>query len=261
MNTRMVWKNTVRFWGLWFYIAVSLVLAYYAGGAVSFAGAVGMSLTEYMLYVLTDHYYLVYVWFFFLLFWIIHMVQKNEQIGWIRYGSYQKKYNIDNLAAALQLTLMILGNLILVLCIGLFYLRPSGRFQTTDLSDDFAGNLDVLRGYAEIFPNPAIALVCVVLYWDMGCIFLYLILYYSHRIAGKKGFLLLISLCVISNIVGFTTQIDESCLHVFFFNNYYILHHALLLVGFRAVCVNMAVMIIGYTGIRGMALWRKGILT
>lgn len=65
--------------------------------------------------------------------------------------------------------------------------------------------------------------------------------------------------CVISTIAGFMTDVDESILNVFFFNNDYILHHALLLVGPGIVCVNVAVMIIVWIGLRRVALWRKRI--
>lgn len=260
MIIRMAWKNAVRFCGLWCYIAVSLVLAYYAGGAVSLARMTGMSLAEYMLYVLTDHYYLVYAWFFFLLYWIVQRVRRNEPTVLVRYGSYQAGYNIDNLAAVLQLAAMIGGNLILVFCIGIIGIGFSGGFRTIGLAGSFGGDLDVLRGYAAVFPGPVTALLCVVLYWAAGCIFLYLLLYYVHCIAGRKGMLLGMFLCVVSNIIGFMTQIDESWLCIFFFNNYYILHHALLLTGVKAVCMNITVMAVGYIGVREIAKWRKGML-
>lgn len=258
---RIVGNRVFRFPGRWCYIAVSLVLAYYAGAAIPFAKAMGMSLTEYILYVLSDHYYLVYAWFFFLLYWTMHAVPGKSQQEWIRYGSYQRKYNVDNLTVGIQLTLMIIGNFLIVLLIGLVGLGLSDGFQAVGMIEDASGNLQVLAGFARIFPNPGSAIVCALLYWDLGCCFLYSMLYYTYRLGGRKVMVGVMLIFVISTIAGFTTNVDEFVLSVLFFNNDYILHHALLLVGPMAVFVNVAVMICAWIGIRGIALWRKGVFT
>lgn len=262
MKVRMVRYHGFRLPGLWCYIAVSLVLAYYAGSAVPYARAMGMSLTEYVLYVLTDHYYLVYAWFFFLLYWTVHVVQKNSQQELLRYGSYRMKYNVDNLIAVFQLSLMILGNLALVAFIGLAGMGVSGGFQAVRLlPEDVPGNLMVLAGYSQIFPGPVLSLICVLFYWDAGCLFLYMMLYYGNQIGGRKVIVVEILLFIFSTIVGFVTNLDESCLNLLFYNNYFILHHAVLLAGKWAVGVNVAVMVMGMIGIRGIAICRKEIPT
>lgn len=259
ISSRMVRSNGFRLPGLWCYIAVSLVLSYYAGAAVPLARTVGMSLAEYILYVLTDHYYLIYAWFFFFLYWTAHVVRKGRQQERIRYGSDRVKYNVDNFTAVWQLSLMIAGNLLLVIFIGLVSLGWSGGFRAGRLSDGIADNLIVLAGYARIFSSPVLALLCVLLYWDFGCIFLYMMLYYGNQLGGRKAMVAEIVLSILSTMVGFMTKIDESCLNVLFFNNYYILHHALLLAGIWAVGINMAVMVVGWIGVRGIVLWRRKI--
>lgn len=257
MIFRMVRCHGKRLPGLWCYVAASLVLAYYAGSAVPLAKVTGMSLTEYILYVLTDHYYLIYVWFFFLLYWIVHVVQMNRRQEWIRYGSCRMKYNVDNLTAVFQLSLMILGNLVLVTLIGLAGVGVSGGFRAARLTEDISGNLTVLAGYAQIFLGPVPALVCVLLYWDLGCIFLYMMLYYAYHLGGRRAMIVELLFYIFSTMVGFITEIDESVLNLFFFNNYYILHHALLMVGSWAVGINVAVMVIAWIGMRGMAIWQR----
>lgn len=258
---RIMGNKVLRLPGRQWYLAVSLVLAYYAGAAIPFAKAMGMSLTEYILYLMTDHYYLVYAWFFFLLYWIMHAVPKMSQQEWIRYGSYRMKCNVDNLTVGIQLALMILGNFLLVLFIGLAGLGMSGGFRAAALFADATDQMQVLAGYAEIFSDPVIAIICVLLYWDLGCCFLYIMLYYGHQLGGRKVMIGEMVVCVISTIAGFMTDVDESILNVFFFNNDYILHHALLLVGPGIVCMNIAVMVIVCIGIRRIALWRKRIST
>lgn len=258
---RIVGNRVLRFPGRRCYLAVSLILAYYAGAAIPFAKAMGMSLIEYILYVLSDHYYLIYAWFFFLLYWLMHAVPKVSQQEWIRYGSYRMKCNVDNLTVGIQLTMMIMGNFLLVLLIGLAGLGFSDGFRAAAMLEDATGNLQVLAGYAKVFPNPAAAIVCALLYWDLGCCFLYGMLYYGHRLGGRKVMIGEMVVCMISTIAGFMTDVDESVLNVFFFNNDYILHHALLLVGPGAACVNMAVMMIAWIGIRGIVLWGKRIST
>ncbi len=258
---RIVGNRVFRFPGRWCYLAVSLILAYYAGSAIPFAKATGMSLTEYILYVLTDHYYLIYAWFFFLLYWTMHAVPKMSQQEWIRYGSYRMKCNVDNLTVEIQLLMMIMGNFLLVFFVGLTGLGLSNGFRASVLYADATDQMQVLAGYAEIFRNPVFAILCVLLYWNLGCYFLYSMLYYGYHLGGRKVMIGEMVVCVISTIAGFMTDVDESVLNVFFFNNDYILHHALLLVGLGTVCVNIAAMIIALIGIRGIALWRKRIST
>ncbi len=249
------------FSGLWCYLLISLVLLYYAGTAAPLAMTTGMSLTEYILYVLTDHYYLIYAWFFFLLFWIMQTLQKGRQQEWIRYGSYRKKYNRDNLAAGLQLSLMIAGNFLLVFFVGFLRIGLSGGFRAAGQFGGTTDQMQVLAGYAKIFPSPVIALLCVLLYWNLGSFFLYIVLYYGHCLGGRKVMAAGIVLCIVSTIVGFMTDMDKSWLNVIFFNNDYILHHVLLLMGPMAACRNVIIMMIGWIGIRGVALWKKGIPT
>ena len=258
---RIVGNNISRFPGCWCYLAVSLILAYYAGAAIPFAKAMGMSLIEFILFVLTDHYYLIYAWFFFLLYWMMHAVPKMSQQEWIRYGCYRMKYNVDNLTVGIQLSLMIIGNFLLVFFIGLVGLGLSNGFRAVHLFGNATDQMQVLAGYAEVFPDPAIAILFVLFYWDMCCCFLYNMLYYGYRLGGRKVMIGEIVVCVISTIIGFMTDIDESILNVFFFNNDYILHHALLVLGPMAAGRNVIVMIITCIGIRGIALWRKEIPT
>lgn len=258
---RIVTNKVIRFPGRYCYLAVSLVLAYYAGTAIPFAKAMGMSLIEYVLYVLTDHYYLIYAWFFFLLYWVLHAVPKTSQQEWIRYGFYRMKCNVDNLTVGIQLTLMIIGNFLLVLFIGLVGLGLSNGFRAAGPFGDATDQMQVLAGYAEIFSDPAIAILCVLLYWDLGCCFLYIMLYYGYHLGGRKVMIGEMVFCTISTIAGFMTDVDKSVLNVFFFNNDYILHHALLVMGPMAACRNAIVLLITWIGIRGIALWKKGIPT
>lgn len=258
---RIVGNRMFRFPGHRCYLAVSLILTYYAGAAIPFAKAMGMSLIEYILYVLTDHYYLVYAWFFFLLYWMMHAVPGMSQQEWIRYGCCRTKCNVDNLTVGIQLTLMIIGNFLLVFFIGLIGLGLSNGFRAVELFGAATDQMQVLAGYAEIFPDPVIAILCVLLYWDLGCWFLYNMLYYGHYLGGRKVMIGEMIICIISTIVGFATDVDESILNVFFFNNDYILHHALLVMGPMVACRNVIVMVITWIGIRGIALWRKGIPT
>lgn len=258
---RIVGNRTFCLPGQWCYLIVSLILAYYAGAAIPYAKALGMSLTEYILFVLSDHYYLVYAWFFFLLYWMMHAVPKTSQQEWIRYGNYGMKCKVDNLTVEIQLTMMIMGNFLLVLFVGLAGLGVSGGFQAATLHGDATDQMQVIVGYAEIFPDPVLALLCVLLYWDFGCCFLYNMLYYGYRLGGRKVMIVEMVVCTISTIAGFMTDMDESFLNVFFFNNDYILHHALLLVGPMAACRNVVIMLITWFGIRGIALWGKRIST
>ncbi|MCD8338045.1 MAG: hypothetical protein LUD18_12405, partial [Lachnospiraceae bacterium] len=86
------------------------------------------------------------------------------------------------------------------------------------------------------------ALLSAAGYLWLGSLFLYAVIFLVSQFWGSKGMLTACVLIIVSAIVGFVSHFDESPLEILFVNNYYILHHALLLVSPLAVAVNLAVM-------------------
>ncbi|MCD8125373.1 MAG: hypothetical protein LUE23_10180 [Lachnospiraceae bacterium] len=146
-------------------------------------------------------------------------------------------------AAAARLALLIAVHILLAAVIGAFRLAPVNAFTVSEASSYYSGDfLDLLAGYQRYFGSPLAALVCAAGYLWLGGLFLYAVIFLASGSWGSKGMLTVCVLIIVSAIVGFVSPFDESPLEFLFVNNYYILHHALLLVSSFAVAVNLAVM-------------------
>lgn len=165
----------------------------------------------------------------------------NSEI--IRYGSFSRYNSVTLTAAAVRLALLIAVHILLAAIIGAFRLAPVNAFTVSEASSYYSGDfLDLLAGYQRYFGSPLAALVCAAGYLWLGSLFLYAVIFLSNQFWGSKGMLTVCVLIIVSAIVGFVSPFDESPLEILFVNNYYILHHALLLVSPLAVAVNLAVM-------------------
>lgn len=227
----------------WLYVLVLLLFTFQCGNSLPYAEYVGMSLQEYVLYVISDHYYLVYAWFFFLLFWSTRQISQNFVLERIRYGSNHRYREIHCAAKSIQLFVMILAHILIATLIGITKLNIGKGFSAIEHLQTYDSNLDVLLGYANIFDNCTIAIVCVALYWWLGSQFLFRMMFYAHELWRKKGLYSILLLALVSGMVGFMTHYDESVLEVVFYNNYFILHHVLLGVGEIPTLINICIML------------------
>ncbi|MCD8125942.1 MAG: hypothetical protein LUD82_00210 [Clostridiales bacterium] len=202
-----------------------------------------LSLFEYVLYVLADHYYLIYGWLFFLVFVTGKEVRGHANSEIIRYGSFSRYNSVTLTAAAVRLALLIAVHILLAAIIGAFSLTPVNAFTVSEASSYYSGGfLDLLAGYQRCFGSPVAALLGAAGYLWLGSLFLYAVIFLASQFWGSKGMLTACVIIIVSAIVGFVSHFDESPLEFLFVNNYYILHHALLLVSPLAVAVNLAVM-------------------
>lgn len=231
------------------FIFVLLLFTFSCGNSLPYAEYVGMSLQEYMLYVVSDHYYLIYVWFFFLLFWSTRQISTNDMVQRIRYGSNKQYRKVYGFAKSIELLIMILAHVLIALMIGITRLDVKEGFFAVKQIISYDSNLEVLIGYAQMFENCIIAMSCVVVYWWLGSCFLFRLLFYVHEVWKKKGLYAVLVYTLASGMFGFMSHVDESILEIFFYNNYFILHHVLLSVGILPVCINLCVMCLVPEGI------------
>ncbi|MCD8076974.1 MAG: hypothetical protein LUF35_02470 [Lachnospiraceae bacterium] len=195
------------------------------------AQSAGLSLFEYVLCALANHYYLIYGWLFFLVFVTGKEVRNHANSEIIRYGSFSRYNSVTLTAAAVRLALLIAVHILLAAIIGSFSLAPVNVFTVSEASSYYSGDfLDLLAGYQRYFGSPLAALVCAAGYLWLGSLFLYAVIFLTSQSWGSKGMLTACVLIIVSAIVGFVSPFDESPLEFLFVNNYYILHHALLLV-------------------------------
>lgn len=227
-----------------YFIILALFVAMSSSNlTLTVAQSAGLSLFEYVLCALTDHYYLIYGWLIFLVFVTGKEVRGHANSEIIRYGSFSRYNSVTITAAAVRLALLIVVHILLAAIIGAFRLAPVNAFTVSEASSYYSGGfLDLLAGYQRYFGSPVAALLGAVGYLWLGSLFLYAVIFLASQSWGSKGMLTVCVLIIVSAIVGFVSPFDESPLEFLFVNNYYILHHALLLVSPLAVAVNLAVM-------------------
>lgn len=227
---------------VWSFIFVLLLFTFSCGNSLPYAEYVGMSLQEYILYVVSDHYYLIYVWFFFLLFWSVRQISSNDMVQRIRYGSNKEYRKVYSLAKSIELLIMILAHILMAFIIGITRLDVKERFFGVEQITSYDSNLEVLLGYAQMFENCIAAMICVVFYWWFGSCFLFRLMFYVHEVWKKKGLYVGLLYILLSGMFGFMSHADESVLEIFFCNNYFILHYVLLGLGILPVVINLCIM-------------------
>lgn len=224
------------------FLFVLLLFTFSCGRSLPYAEYVGMSLQEYILYVISDHYYLMYVWFFFLLYWSTKQILPSYILQRIRYKSNRRYRKVYSSVKSMQLLVMILAHILIAAVIGVTRLELRGGLESIKQIAVYDSNLDVLMGYAKLFYNCGTAIFCVAFYWWLGSSFLFRLLFYVHEVWKKKGLYCMLIVTLVSGMFGFMSHVDESMFEVFFFNNYFILHHVLLGVGIFPTGINVCIM-------------------
>lgn len=189
--------------------------------SLSLAIYYNMSIWEFVLYSINDHYYLMYGYFFFLVFYITNDFKSYSNLEVIRFGNMHRYHKIKTLSFSLKFTVFIFLHILISFIIGVFNLDFANMF--------FASDVDELYLFlSNIFANPLLGVTITSLYLLFGSVFIQII-YLKAKITFKnRGFAIFIICTFISMIMGFVSNIDTTILGVFCLNNYLIFHHSYL---------------------------------
>lgn len=245
MNIRRLKSRLINFPSGKVCFGLLIIYAFMCCGELDYAVSMHMSVWEYVLYTLTDHYYLIYAWLFFLIFFSARKVMEKSLVERVRYGTVREYYFLEGMAKAIQIAAVIASHAAISFLIGFTKLEFCNVFIASMSAQITDNNLEVIAAYASFFKTPVSAAFSVLAYWTAGSIFISGIIYYCSEIWQKKGMLVCIMLVLVSTMSGFMTDMDEGIFEFLFLNNYYILHHALLNIGFIWMAVNIGFMMIG----------------
>jgi len=184
---------------------------------------------EFALLRLIDHYYILYCLFPILLIILATYFKQEDNIFKIRYITKKQIISKDLKVFLCWLSLYLFMHILLAILISSFFLRFS--FLTT--SFEFHGYSEIillLQSYNEIFAFPLVSLVISVGYFIFGWLVLVCLLSYLNTHATIKHVILLAIAIFITTFIGFQTNIDN-LIPFIFFNNYFILHHVLIVKG------------------------------
>ncbi|MFC4388322.1 hypothetical protein ACFOZ1_10965 [Gracilibacillus marinus] len=202
---------------MWIVILVfSIYSAYLKREAITF----NLSYFEYLIIVMTDHYYILYFMILSFTYLIYKLYREDNEIILIRSKTYLNYY-VAQIASLFIISMsFILIHLIIPMVIGIG-IRFESEF--TNLSIDT--NTIIVGEFNQYFSNPFVALISIVFYLILGLTFLGSIFLFLNNFLTEK-FVLIIIVCIyILMLLSIRSDVD-SMIPFVFLNNYIILHHA-----------------------------------
>jgi hypothetical protein len=203
------------------------IYAFACGVNLPYASQVGMNACEFVLYMITDHYYLIYAWLFYLVFVTAKQATNKRLIERIRYNTTIEYYLYCFAVALIRLTFVITTHILISMAVACMRLRFSNNFGVSAAASMNVPDLEVLEAYAGQFNNPFLAIGAAGVWWLIGSTFFCVILLLSYELWNNKGFIACTCMLLVFVMIGFITELDEGPMGFLLFNNCYILHHAL----------------------------------
>lgn len=203
------------------------IYAFACGVNLAYASQVGMNACEFVLYMITDHYYLIYAWLFYLVFITAKQATSKRLIERIRYNTTIEYYLYCFAVALIRLAFVITTHILISMAVACMRLRFSNNFGVSAAASMNVPDLEVLDAYAGQFNNPFLAIGAAGVWWLIGSTFFCVILLLSYELWNNKGFIACTCMLLVFVMIGFITELDEGPMGFLLFNNCYILHHAL----------------------------------
>ncbi|WP_352403401.1 hypothetical protein [Kandleria vitulina] len=228
-------------------LIIFVIFAWFCGNELVLAKSVEMSVYEYIMLVMGNHYYIIYFLLMSYLFFLFDQIKKANNLVNIRVKRIRTKYLIRLFSALIQTVLYIGIHFIIAFCIGMTRLEVINRFQTEMISGYYNDTLSFVYGYQRYFDTPSLALIIMGLYMIVGLSLLAMIMFVVNEIKGNKYTLVVAGVMILNIILGFKLNI-HGLAEVFFLNNYFILHHVLFMSGFICAVLNIiiiALLIVG----------------
>ena len=219
-----------------------LIYTFLCGNFVPIAKAAKLSCGEYILLQLVNHYYVIYALCIYWFYWSFQDFKKNSSIQMLRYRSYTRYFTLRIGYAFFVILVLVLLHILIPLIIGSINLCFSFQYQGHEIEGFYSDSLNILFYFAKFVPKLPIAILVTSLYLAIGLLFIYEIMFFCQQALGDKYAIIAMIFILLNIMVGFKTQIDENMLECLFLNNYFILHHPLLLVGKTSVLYNLLIM-------------------
>ncbi len=231
-----------------------LIFTFLCSQKLQFAKAVDMGLGEYMLFSISDHYFLIYCWFFFILLVAINKLHDKNDNERLRYKTVKEYYFYEVCSKGLLMAGLIALHILIPLLLGSVSLRLGNSFTTVFDHNLHDGNLEVLEIYSLNFKTPMTAVIPAVFVWWFGSFVLDISIFMVNEFRKKALDMLFVGLMVLSTILGFYTAIDEGTWQFLFFNNYFIFHHAYLVNNMAALITDLLMGILALIVLTRIAL-------
>lgn len=212
-------------------LIIFVIFAWFCGDELVLADSVSMSIYEYIMLVMGNHYYIIYFLLMSYLFFQFDQIKKTNNLVSIRVRLIRNKFLIQLFSILIQTIVYIGLHFIVAFGIGITRLEIVNRFQTGMISGYYNDTLSFVYGFQKYFSNPLLALITMGLYMVAGLSLFGMIIFVVHEIKGNKYTLVVAGVMILDIMVGFKLNIHGFA-ELFFLNNYFILHHVLFMSGF-----------------------------
>lgn len=219
-------------------IIIFVIFAWFCGNEVVLAETSGMSVFEYLLLIMGNHYYIIYFLLISYLYFQFDQVKKTNPCISIRMKRIRNKYLVHLGSTFIETFFYIAIHIMIAFIIGITRLDIVNRFQTKVISEYYNDTLNFVYGYQKYFANPLLALLIVGLYMIAGLSLFGMLIYMINETKGSKVTLVIVGLLILNIMLGFKLNIHGFA-GIFFANNYLILHHVLFMDGSMLVAINL----------------------
>lgn len=236
---------------------IFIIFAWFCGDELKLATSVNMSVFEYILLVMGNHYYIIYFLLIAYLFFIFDQMKIANDCVIIRMKLIKNKYLVQLFSVSMQTLILVSMHIAVAFIIGITRLEIINRFQTEVVEGYYNDTLGVVYGYQSYFSNPVFAAAAMGMYMTIGLTLAGMVVYVSNEIKGKKAALGTVGILLFGTMLGFKLHISGIS-EIFFANNYFILHHILFANGVKWILVNSAIILFLVFGMYKLVKYRTG---
>lgn len=229
-------------------LIVLAVFAFFCGSEVETAVMANMSIYEYILFVMGNHYYLIYFMLMAYLFFSFESMNEESSLIWIRMKKIRNQFICRMVSILMQTTLFAAAHVIIAGAIGVMKFRLTNQFTAVAVAEYYNDTLNFILEYGKYVRTPGMACLMMVLFLITGLTFLSTLVYVAETLWGKKIAIVLMGILIFNSMVGFKAGIGGIG-EVLCFNHYFILHHVLFGNGYPYVLLNLLIeMLVGTAG-------------
>lgn len=226
----LIKDNVISFIGDKRKIIIFVIFAWFCGDEVVLADSLGMSVFEYVVLIMGNHYYLIYFLLISYLFFQFDQIWKTSNCVTIRMRSIRNKYLVQLFSNLIQTLIYVGGHFVVAFMIGAARLDLVNRFQVEKVGEYYNDTLSFVYEYQKYFANPLIAWIAMGLYMVFGLSLLGMVLFTINEIKGHKFALIFAGIMIVNVMLGFKLNL-HGLAGLFFINKYYIFHHVLFISG------------------------------
>ena len=230
----LIWNDLRRMLATKWIALILLVFSYACGTSLSLAKAYMMTSLEFGLYILSNHYYLLY---FFLISYLALILRNIKQLQPHELIRFRKKENfmlIKTMSVVAFTATLVFMQWLIAMIVGIVNLPTKFAFSAIPQRGIDSDTIMFFFKFKETFSSPFWAILAVCLYLIIGLSTLAMIIWaVSMKYRAKTAVITVVAI-VVNIIVGFKTELSEIA-YPLFINKYLLFHHVQFHHGWFAV--------------------------